>query len=185
MEGKYNVKWLTDNYDKGEVIKYIFFWGHSDTGADEIGKFVFSQWYSSPFTFDNVVYKTAEHWMMAQKARLFGDQQIFEKILNANKPGEVKQLGRQIKGFNETIWNENKFEIVKKGNIHKFSLNTSLKQFLIGTGNRIIVEASPNDTIWGIGLTQDSKGIEDPHTWRGKNLLGFALMEVRDFLRDA
>ena len=86
MEGKYNVKWLTDNYDKGEVIKYIFFWGHSDTGADEIGKFVFSQWYSSPFTFDNVVYKTAEHWMMAQKARLFGDQQIFEKILNANKP---------------------------------------------------------------------------------------------------
>lgn len=180
---KYNVRWLIDNYDRGEALKYIFFWGHSNIQGEGLGKYVFSQWYPSPFTIDNIVYKTAEHWMMAQKARLFDDLPIFEKILNADKPGEVKELGRQIKGFDETIWNENKSEIVRTGNIHKFRTNPELKQFLLNTGDRIIVEASPNDTIWGIGLSQDSKGVENPHTWRGQNLLGFSLMEVRDFLR--
>lgn len=180
---KYNVRWLTDNYDRGEALKYIFFWSHSSTAGEEIGKYVFSQWYPSPFTIDNIAYKTAEHWMMAHKAKLFGDHQIFEQIINADKPGAAKELGRQIKGFDEAIWNENKFEIVRTGNIHKFRTNPKLKQFLVNTGDRIIVEASPNDIIWGIGISQDAKGVENPHTWRGQNLLGFALMEVRDFLK--
>ncbi len=176
----YNLKWLIDKFEKGEPIKYIFFWGHSNKSNEEVGKFVFSQWYPSPFVVDNIEYKTSEHWMMAHKAKLFDDNEIFEKILKADKPGEVKELGRQIRGFDEAKWNENKFAIVKTGNIYKFSQNAKLRDFLIGTGDRVLVEASPTDVIWGIGLTQDAKMIENPHTWRGENLLGFALMEVRD-----
>src|SRR5687768_3369099 len=176
----YNLKWVTDKFDNGETLKYIFFWGHSNKHGEDVGKFVFSQWYPSAFTVDNLEYKTAEQWMMAQKASLFEDDETFDKILKAHKPGEVKELGRQIRGFDEGKWNEMKFEIVKTGNIHKFSQNKKLKDFLIGTGTRIIVEASPTDTVWGIGLNQDSKMIDNPHTWRGENLLGFALMETRD-----
>lgn len=179
----YNLKWLTEKFNKGEPLKYIFFWGHSNKNGEDVGKFVFSQWYPSAFTADNIEYKTTEHWMMARKARLFGDEEIFNRILNADKPGEVKELGRQIKGFDEAKWNKEKFEIVKAGNIHKFGQDKKLRDFLVDTGDRIIVEASPTDAIWGIGLAQDSKTIENPHTWRGENLLGFALMETRDFLR--
>jgi ribA/ribD-fused uncharacterized protein len=180
----YNLKWLLDRFDKGEAVKYIFFWGHSNKSNEDIGKFVFSQWYPSPFIVDNIEYKTAEHWMMAHKASLFGDSEIFHKIINAHKPGEVKELGRQIREFDEFKWNERKFEIVKTGNIHKFNQNKKLKDFLLATDDRIIVEASPTDTVWGIGLSQDSKMIDNPYTWRGENLLGFALMEARAFLNE-
>lgn len=179
----YNLKWLTDKFDKGEQIKYIFFWGHSNKNNEVVGKFVFSQWYPSPFVVDNTEFKTAEHWMMAQKALLFNDSDIFSKIVKADKPGEVKELGRKIRGFDDITWNEKKFQIVKTGNIHKFSQNKSMKDFLISTGDRVIVEASPTDKIWGIGLPQDAKMIDNPHTWKGENLLGFALMEVRDALK--
>ncbi|NBW35635.1 MAG: NADAR family protein [Cytophagia bacterium] len=179
----YNIQWLKDKFDRGEIVKYIFFWGNTSKHNEEIGKFVFSQWYYSPFTVDSIEYKTTEHWMMAQKAKLFGDHEAFEKILMVSKPGEVKEIGRQIKGFDEIEWNERKFEIVKGGNIHKFRQNEKLKAYLISTGDRVLVEASPTDSIWGIGLAQDSKMIENPHTWRGLNLLGFALMETRDYLK--
>src|SRR5690349_21352343 len=108
----YHLNWLTEKFDKGEVIKYIFFWGHTGKGSDETGSFVFSQWFNSPFIVDGIEYKTAEHWMMAQKARLFGDHAAFDKIVSAVKPGEVKNIGRQIRGFDEIKWNEEKFEIV-------------------------------------------------------------------------
>ncbi len=178
---KYDIKWLTEKFDKGETLKYIFFWGHSNN-SEGAGKFVFSQWYHSPFIVDGIEYKTSEHWMMAQKANLFGDEETFKKIIKAVKPGEVKELGRQIGDFKEVIWNEQKYEIVMKGNIQKFSQNTKLKDYLITTGDRILVEASPVDEIWGIGLAQDAKMIDNPNTWKGQNLLGFALMEVRDIL---
>jgi hypothetical protein len=121
--------------------------------------------------------------MMAHKALLFNDLEIFEKVLKAEKPGEVKALGRQIKNFNDAKWNEKKFDIVKGGSIHKFSQQEKLKDYLLGTSDLIIVEASPVDSVWGIGLTQDAKGVEDPHNWKGENLLGFALMEARDALK--
>jgi ribA/ribD-fused uncharacterized protein len=180
----YNLKWLTDKFDTGETLKYIFFWGHSNKNNEHIGKFVLSQWYPAPFVIDDVQYLTAEHWMMAHKALLFGDRETFQKIIRADKAGEVKELGRQVRAFDEIKWNVKKFDIVKTGNIHKFNQNKNLRDFLIATGDRIIVEASPTDTVWGIGLSQDSEMIDNPYTWRGENLLGFALMEVRDFLDD-
>jgi len=179
----YNLRWLKDKFDSGESIKYIFFWGHSNNASiNEPGKFVFSQWYPSPFVVDGIEYKTAEHWMMAHKARLFNDNEISEKILKAGKPGEVKALGRQIKAFDEATWQREKFKIVTQGNIHKFSQDQALKNYLLNTADRVIVEASPVDYVWGIGLDQNAKGIENPHTWKGENLLGFSLMMVRDVL---
>jgi ribA/ribD-fused uncharacterized protein len=180
----YNIDWLIDKFERGEPLKYLFFWNHVNKYNEEVGKFCFSQWFETPFTVKETTYKTAEHWMMAQKALLFGDQNTFEKIISSNKPGEAKDLGRQVIGFNEKIWVENRYDIVKMGNIHKFNQHPKLAEFLLNTENRVLVEASPVDNIWGIGLSQEQKEIENVYAWQGLNLLGFALMEVRDFLKN-
>jgi ribA/ribD-fused uncharacterized protein len=180
----YNLEWLTNKYENGEVIKYLFFWGNKQNKKEEVGKFCFSQWFEIPFVVDNITYKTAEHWMMAQKAKLFNDKINYEKIILCEKPGEAKELGREVLGFDEQTWNEKRIEIVKIGNIHKFNQNKTLGEYLKQTGNRVLVEASPVDIIWGNGLSQDNKEIENIYAWRGQNLLGFVLMEVRDFLSD-
>lgn len=184
MATHYDINWLIERFENNSLIKYIFFWGHTNTTNEEVGKFCFSQWYESPFTVNDIIYKTAEHWMMAHKALLFNDQDVFDKIINCNKPGEAKELGRQVIGYDDDIWNAKKFEIVKLGNIHKFNQHPQLADYLLNTDNRVLVEASPVDTIWGIGLSQDSNDIENIYAWRGLNLLGFALMEVRDFLKE-
>ena len=178
----YSLKWLTSKFDAGEALKFIFFYGHTSKNFEAVGKFVFSQWFPAPFVVDSIEYKTAEHWMMAQKALLFDDHAAFERIISAVKPGEVKEIGRQIMGFDEIIWRDRRFDIVITGNIHKFKQNAALGKYLMDTGDRIIVEASPTDIVWGIGLPQDAKFIDNPYTWDGLNLLGFALMEARDFL---
>nr|WP_244895202.1 NADAR family protein [Gilliamella apis] len=112
-------------------------------------KSCFSQWYPSRFEIDNIYYPTAEHYMMAEKARLFGDKQILSKILTANSPGLAKALGRQVKGFIPKIWDEHCFNIVINGNYAKFSQNSKLTDFILSTKQRILVEASPVDKIWG------------------------------------
>lgn len=183
MNQNYDINWLVDNFDKGQAIKFLFFWGHTNKLNEETGKFCFSQWFELPFIVDGIIYKTAEHWMMANKALLFSDTKTYYKIINANKPGEVKELGRQVLGFDGPIWNANRYSIVVNGNIHKFNQHPKFADYLIKSDNRILVEASPTDTIWGIGLSQESEHINDPYYWRGLNLLGFALMEVRDFLK--
>lgn len=180
---KYNNDWLRDKYNTGEQLKYIFFWGHQPSKDGTITKTCFSQWWMAPFKVDGITYPTAEHWMMAGKARLFNDTSIIEKILQADTPGAVKQLGREIKNFEPSIWDEQKFSIVVTGNQHKFSQHKDLKTFLLNTGDRVLVEASPVDTIWGIGMAADHADITNPLLWKGENLLGYALMEVRDKLK--
>lgn len=177
---KYDINRIKTLYDSGMNFKYLFFWGHTPGKGQMVGDFCFSQWFHSPFMVDNKIYQTAEHWMMAEKARLFNDVEIECQILNVNEPAQAKDLGRKIKGYSEDIWVEKRFEIVVQGNIHKFTQHPELKEFLLNTKDRLIVEASPVDTIWGNGLSKDSKDIENPHKWRGFNLLGFALMEVRE-----
>jgi len=173
---KYSVDWLRSQ----SGIDYLFFWGHQPSRDGSIIKTCMSQWWPSEFVENQVVYKTAEHYMMAQKAKLFNDLDIFEKIISKTLPKDVKDLGRQIKNFDAVIWDENKCQIVKQGNYLKFSQNELLKHFLIQTKNKILVEASPADAIWGIGLAEDDSKSKNPNEWRGENLLGFALMEVRD-----
>lgn len=172
---------LVDFVNHGNQVKYVFFWGHQET-AGQVTKSCFSQWYDSPFEEDGNEFITAEHYMMYHKAKLFGDEKACEKVLSATNPGEAKAIGREVLRFDQKIWDEKRFEIVVNANKAKFSQNPALKAFLLSTGNRVLVEASPVDKIWGIGLAQDNPLSENPNNWKGLNLLGFALMEVRDML---
>jgi hypothetical protein len=174
----YHLDWLKTQTN----ADYLFFWGHQPSKDGSIIKTCMSQWWPSVFEEGGILYKTAEHYMMAQKAKLFEDLEIFEKIINKSSPKDVKDLGRQIKNFDPKTWDQNKYEIVKQGNFLKFSQDKSLKHFLIQTKNKVLVEASPVDAIWGIGLAEDNVDAKDPGNWKGENLLGFALMEVRDEL---
>lgn len=164
---------------KGGKPKYLFFWGHRPPKNGQVGASCFSQWYAVGFTLDGVVYPTAEHFMMAEKARLFADEDACRKILQAKDPAQVKAAGRAIKHFDEAKWQQHRFQIVVAGNRAKFSQNQDLGEFLLGTGDKILVEASPVDAIWGIGLAAEHEHAGQPQRWPGLNLLGFALMQVR------
>jgi len=120
--------------------------------------------------------------MMAEKARLFGDIENVQKAIQATNPGEAKAVGRLVKGFENKKWNEHRFEIVVTANLNKFRQNPSLETYLLKTGDRVLVEASPVDKIWGIGLAADNVDCQNPNLWKGLNLLGYALMEVRNKL---
>ena len=163
--------------------KFLFFWGHQPNKDGSISKTCFSQWWLSSFEVEGITYKTAEHWVMAKKAELFEDKEVLEKILGSNSPAEAKKFGREVKNYIDSVWVANRYEIVREGNYHKFSQNPDLKQFLINTNDRVLVEASPVDPIWGIGMASDDKDVMNPEKWKGLNLLGFALMEVRDELK--
>lgn len=162
-------------------VKYVFFWGHKKP-KEGVSKTCFSQWYEASFEIDGVIYQTAEHYMMAEKARLFGDTEAEKKIISASNPGEAKKLGRSVLGFDDNLWLENRFTIVVNANLAKFAQNSELKTYLLGTGSRVLVEASPVDKVWGIGLAVNDAGVDNPNLWKGDNLLGFALMEVRSQL---
>ncbi|HAO6504162.1 TPA: NADAR family protein, partial [Listeria monocytogenes] len=171
-------------YRKGEKLKYIFFWGHQPAEDGKISKSCFSQWWICSFKVDGVEYNCAEQFMMAEKAKLFNDMEMREKILAAKHPKQAKDFGRLIRGFQEDIWLKNRFNIVMRANQAKFSQNEELKKFLMQTKKRILVEASPVDKIWGIGMAADNKNVENPLYWKGLNLLCFALMAVRDKLEN-
>jgi ribA/ribD-fused uncharacterized protein len=178
MDDTQLVEELRSRFNAGEKLKYVFFWGHQP-GKNGIAASCFSQWYSAPFAVDGQRYPTAEHFMMAEKAALFGDQVTRAQVLQAPNPGAAKALGRQVRGFDETAWIEHRFSIVLRANEAKFAQNPDLRQFLLQTGSRILVEASPVDRVWGIGLAQDDERAANPNQWQGLNLLGFALMQVR------
>jgi len=165
----------------GHKVQYLCFWGHQKHPS-AVTKSCLSQWYEAEFEISGITYQTAEHYMMAQKAQLFGDVEMQAKIIAAESPGKAKGLGRKIEGFNEEQWVAHRFNIVVAGNIAKFSQNPALKAFLLSTGNKILVEASPVDRIWGVGLAADDPMVENPNLWNGLNLLGFALMDVRSRL---
>jgi ribA/ribD-fused uncharacterized protein len=177
---KYSKQWLLAN--KTEHTEYLLFWGHSPSKDGSITKTCFSQWWVANFTIDGINYPTAEHWMMAEKARLFKDNKQLANILVTEKPAAAKAFGRKVENFDPSVWEQKKGAIVIKGNVHKFSQNLDLQAFLLATGDKIIVEASPRDQIWGIGLGTENPLALQPEHWRGRNLLGFALMEVRDIL---
>ena len=173
-------KYTIGNILYTESPDFIFFWGNRK--SSKITRTCFSQWYDRGFVIDGIQYKCAEQYMMAQKARVFGDDEIFELILKSDDPKDIKALGRKVKGFNSDLWNENKFRIVLEGNYAKFSQNEDLRDFLMSTNDKILVEASPYDKIWGIGMRESEDGVNNPKNWKGTNLLGFAIMQVRDML---
>ena len=116
---------------------------------------------------------------MASKARLFADNESLQQILESSDPKTAKALGRQVKNFDNKTWKENCRRLVTEGNVAKFSQNDPLCTFLLSTEDQVLVEASPYDRIWGIGLAAKDEKVKNPATWQGQNLLGFALMDVR------
>ena len=164
--------------------KYLLFWGHAPPRDGSINHSCLSQWFPAKFEVNGEDFPTAEHYMMVCKARLFDDESAAQKILNARTPSEAKALGRTVKNFDEMTWNKEGFQIVVQANLEKFSQNLDLRKYLCKTGDRIIVEASPRDKIWGIGLAKDNPNALKPNRWQGQNLLGFALMKVRSQLKN-
>jgi hypothetical protein len=165
--------------ESGKSVDYLFFWGHRERKDGAVGDTCMSQWYPAAFLLEDTRYPTAEHFMMTAKARLFGDHDALAKILAADDPGKAKALGRKVRGYDDLLWNEHRFSIVVEGNLAKFTQNQRLQAYLLGTGNKLLVEASPVDPVWGIGLSRDDPDARHPDKWKGSNLLGFALMEVR------
>lgn len=151
--------------------RFTFFWSGP-----------FSQWHKSPFTLDGVYYNTAEQFMMAEKARLFGDDEVRAQILEAKDPGVQKALGRKVKGFDQARWDAAACEIVYRGNRAKFTTHRDLLTMLLDTEGTSLAEASPIDTIWGIGLAADAEDAQDRSKWLGQNLLGETLQKLRDDL---
>lgn len=169
---KYNNEWVI----KEGKSDFLFFWGNDVDNP-------YSQWQPSPFTIGDYTFPTAEHWMMLQKALYFKDEESAKIIMSNPNPDAAKRQGRLVKNFDANKWAEVAYDLVVAGNEEKFKQNPDMLKRLLGTGDRVIVEASPYDKIWGIGMGIDHKDIRNPEKWQGENLLGYALMEVRDTLK--
>lgn len=154
--------------------KYYFFWGG-----------FLSQWFDSNFREGGIKFNCAEQYMMYRKAILFNDRDSADKILRLEYPGDQKKVGREVKNFDPVVWDENKFDIVVQSNINKFEQNPDLLEMLMDTKDLILVEASPYDNIWGIGIpiSDPIENLTDETKWKGENLLGKALMKVREELK--
>lgn len=149
--------------------KYHFFWSGP-----------FSQWHPCKFEVAELTFNCTEQYMMYCKAMTFGDKEMAAKIMDEPTPSAQKAMGRKVKGYDQQKWDEVKLEIVTQGNIYKFDQNEDLREILLKTGDKTLVEASPYDKIWGIGLGEFDPKCEDESQWQGENLLGIALMKVRD-----
>ena len=140
----------------------------------------FSQWYPSEFTVHHLKFNCAEQFMMYGKATLFGDLETAGKILQAVSPKEQKALGRSIRNFDESVWLLFREGIVYTGSYQKFTQNQALEKALLATTGTTLVEASPYDKIWGIGLSENDPKASNRATWDGLNLLGETLTRVRE-----
>ena len=180
---KYTRQWLQQEFAAGRTRELCLFWGHQPAQDSIITKSCLSQWWIEDFYSIANSYLCMEQYMMASKAQLFGDEERRKEILECSDPKQIKALGRKVRGFDQKVWDRLKYAIVLSGNWCKFSQNRDLREFLLSTGDSVLAEASPYDNVWGIRLSASSPETQDPQKWWGQNLLGFALMEVRDELR--
>ena len=141
-----------------------------------------SNWYPSRFVFEGVEFSSMEQYMMYQKAILFHDTKIAEQIMKTEDVAEIKQLGRLVSGYDDHIWSGVRQIVVYEGLMAKFSQNDDLKEKLIATGDAVLAECAVKDQVWGIGLSMTDPNRHEISKWKGQNLLGFALMKVREKL---
>lgn len=144
---------------------------------------IYSNWYLSDFVGDGILYSSMEQYIMYQKALLFQDQDIANQILDISDVARIKALGRAVRNYNDIVWAGLRQLVVYKGLLAKFSQNPGLKNALLSTGDQVMAECAVKDTIWGIGLSMRDERRFDMAQWRGQNLLGFSLMEVRNCLK--
>ena len=159
----------------GPEGKYVFFFG----GTKGLPNSYLSNWYPSEFEVNDVKYNCVEQFMMACKANVFDDQENLQKVMIATNPGAQKRLGKQVLGFSDEVWDVHKERVVFQGCMAKFEQNPDLLEKLINTSGKTLVEASPYDRIWGIGMGENDPNRFDENKW-GQNLLGKALMKVRE-----
>lgn len=169
----------------GALPPFVFFWGTGPLTGGQVGPGCLSQWWPAPFERDGHRFATAEHHMMWRKAVLFGDERAADAVLADPDPASAKAVGRTVAGFDGAMWAAHRFAAVVDGNRAKFGSDAALRDYLLGTGDQVLVEASPVDAIWGIGLAADHADAAVPSRWPGRNLLGFALMRVRADLGQA
>lgn len=167
-----NRKSLLSDIERGQKFDYHTFWGGP-----------FSQWDVSRFEHQGDKYVTAEHFMMVQKARMFGDKKAENRMFSTDSPRTVKAIGREVRGYVDAVWTARRYDAVLLGSFFKFTHSRTHYDALMSTGEQILVEASPEDRIWGVGRTPPDPRAKDPRKWDGDNLLGFVLTEVRDSLR--
>ena len=180
---KYTIEKIKEIACNNCNVQVAYFWGHTPN-PKKMTAACLSQWYDCWFEVNGVRYHTTEQYMMASKARLFGDEELLIEIMAAATPYDYKRLGRKVSGFVPETWDSKKYDIVVEGNKAKFTQNPALKEFLLSTADAILAEASPYDTIWGIGLDRERAMNGSVEQWQGENLLGCALMEVRDWLKE-
>ena len=170
-------RWLEQCANKINEYGYIAFYGNNRENG------YLSNFYCSPIIsmgeLEEIKFSCVEQLIMYQKAILFNDLTIANKILEVSDPKTHKRLGRSVKNFNEEIWNKNKYKILYDGLKLKFEQNDKLRNLLKNTGNKILIEASPTDCIYGIGMSSSNPNIKNPQEWKGLNMLGRALMELR------
>ena len=143
-----------------------------------------SNWYPCSFKYGRYTYSSAEQFMMAQKAALFRDYGVFFKILDTDDQSTIKKLGKQVSNYDDAVWSQLRGPMMRRGLRAKFQQNPDLMKKLLATGNMVLAECAPRDKIWGIGFAVDDDRIQNPQEWRGQNLLGSVLMEVRSDLRN-
>lgn len=158
--------------DVVETNTHIYFWGS-----------IFSNFYYTMFQYKGIKVNTSEQAFMLAKAVTFNDKSTAKLIADSRTPQEAKKLGRLVKNYNDNIWDSKRYQIMVEVLKEKFN-NPELKKALLSTKDKILVEGSPYDKIWGVGLHYKDEKIKDEKNWKGQNLLGKALMEVRDFYED-
>lgn len=162
----------------GEPLKFTRFWseGLPDPRA------YFNQWHPSKFEYRGFPFENAEQAMMAEKAALFADFGTLARIFNTPSPRAVKALGREVSGYVDGAWADVRLARVVEISVAKYSQNVNMLQALLATGDSVLVEASPEDRIWGIGMSERDHRCHNPTLWEGENLLGEALMITRQLL---
>lgn len=156
----------------GTLPGFLHFWSHEPLSPDRPGPWVLSQWWEAAFEVDGVRYATAEAFMVAEKARLFGDAAALEAILAAPHPAIAKNAGRLVAPYDDAVWSAARYDVVVRGSLAKFGRHDDLRAYLLSTAPRVLVEASPADPVWGIGLSARDPRAAAPSAWLGENLLG-------------
>lgn len=165
------------------MAKMVHFFGGKADPPGTVSQNCLSQFYPCTFKDGDMTFNCMEQYMMYNKAKLFNDTEMAERIMQSSVPKEIKRYGRQVRGYNDLKWDKYKRDVVYRGNLLKFGQNPELKDYLLSTGDAYLAEASPYDKIWGIGLRASDPRAHDVKQWKGKNLLGYTLMRVRYALR--